>query len=389
MNFKKYATITSLILVLTVMSCRDESLYPLPYNDRSIGAYLRMYKITSNLYDLNDINTNAGANSGFDVIWEAIDEENGDNLEEVRFYASFRRGTGLTSEVLVKTVSGTAFSAVPAPTYSVYKRAPIRVTYAETASALAAAPAPPATWTSGSVGITFPATLAAADQFIYRWIIRLKDGREFQVNNAQGTEAAKATETPNITTGQFYNAPGIYTMVVRSLVANSWVGTYSLTQTALWSPNHSAQLHSIAFPTYLNEVLFPNQTVTLSVPAGGLSSEREFTVSYRGINTTMRINLENGTTWVPLQNSTVTCTTDRQVYWCMPTAGSFAPGSFVMPAGLPQVTTANRGTYNTAIAGTTAGNVITIGVDDDADEYGRRNGYCTWVRRVFLTLTKQ
>ncbi|NJN43123.1 MAG: hypothetical protein HC811_13750 [Flammeovirgaceae bacterium] len=200
---------------------------------------------------------------------------------------------------------------------------------------------------------------------------------------------AEANLTPNVTGGQFFNSPGIYTIVARAQLAGSWVGTYDLTQVSLWSFQHSAELHSLAFPPELNRLLFPNQQVTLSVPAGGLSTEREFTVNYRGTNTTMRINLENGAVFVPLQNTGQSpCNASRQIFWTYPTNGSFNPGSFTLPAGLPQATTSNRGSYSTASMGTTAGNVMTIGVDDDADEYGLRNGYCSWTLRVRLQLTK-
>lgn len=386
MNYKKYIVTLGLIGLLISMSCRDESLYPLPYNDRTVGGYLRMYKITSNVFDVNDL-----ANSGFEVTWEAVDEKNGDNLQEVQFYVSFRRGAGLTDEVLLKTIPGTDFTKVAEPTYSEYKRATVRITAAETQTALATATAtPPATWPSGSPGIAFPGTLLAADQIIYRWIMVLKDGREFTVANLQNLNPEKANNTPNITTGQFYSAPSIFTVSVRALLANSWVGSYSLTQTALWSPAHGWDFHAY-FPNNLKEVLFPDQTVTLTVPAGGLSTEREFTALYRGQNVKMRINLENGTVSIPLQNSTVNCTSDRQLYWTMPASGNFTkPGTSTvnLVSPLPTATTANRGAYNTAITGTTAGNTFTIGVDDDCDEYGRRNGYCSWTRRIKLLLTK-
>lgn len=367
------------------MSCKDESLYPLPYNDRTVGAYLRIYKVTSNVFDLNNINA-----SGFDAIFEAVDEANGDNLSEIHFYASLRRGTGITSEVLVRTVSGSEFSNVEEPTYSQYKRGAVRLTASETINALNAAPAPPASWPSGAVGISMPATLLAADQFVYRWILVLKDGRTFSVANQQGTNPTEANNTPNITTGQFYSAPSTFTVVVRSLIANSWTGTYSLTQSAIWSPAHSWDLHA-AYPNNLKEVLFPDQTVTLTIPANGLSTEREFSFTYRGQTVTMRINLENGTVFIPLQNSGVTCSEERQLYWTTPPTGNFtkpASSTVNLVAPLPTATVANRGSYSTTIAGTAAGNTFTIGLDDDADEYGRRNGYCSWTRRVRLTLTK-
>jgi hypothetical protein len=378
MKFKRYSLFTALLLTVVGIGCRDKDLYPLPYDDREVGAYMRLYSQTSNVIDLNDL-----ANSGLDAIFEAVDANGGNNLQEFRILVSHRRGAALSGEVPVKTIPGSAFSKAIEPTFSEYTRAKVRVSASEALTALA-----------GATG--FPGSFLNGDQVIYRGIMVLKDGREFTSTNT----------TPNITGGQFYSASFVYTLTVRNqTTSSSWLGQYTLTQNAIWSLNHSAALHATPqFPAYLNQRLFPNQTVTLSIPAGGLSTERQFTVNYRGQNVTLRFNLEPaptgasataGTVFVPLQNSTVDCSTEREIYWTMPTAGNFtitqpaAPAPpLVFPAGLPQATTANQGTYNTSQTGLVAGNALTIGLDDDADEYGRRNGYCTWTRRVRLTLTR-
>ena len=414
MKYKKYTMIFALIIGGIVLSCKDESLYPLPYTSRTYAGYLRMYKQTTNVFDVNNL-----AGSAFETIFEVVDEKNGDNVASVEFYATFKRGTGITSEVLVKTIPGTDFAAVPEPTYSEYKRATIRVTQPETHTALLTALAtPPAAWASGSPGIAYPGSMIAADQVIYRWVMVQKDGKRYTVLNPQGTNPLdNNSSAPDVTGGAFYNAPSQKTITVRSLIASSWVGTYSLQQRANWSPAHSVALHLSSYPAYLNQVTFPNQTVTLSIPTGGLSTEREFTVSYRGQNVVMRINLEQtnpnvspagittllgfgfpagtantnlGTVFAPLRNSTVSCTSVRQFYWATPGSGTFvAPSSPpLLAAGLPQSPNPNRGVYRTDIAGTAPGNTFSIGVDDDCDEYGRLSGYCTWTRRVYLTLTK-
>ncbi|MCX8492146.1 MAG: hypothetical protein ORN54_13875 [Cyclobacteriaceae bacterium] len=371
MKFKLYISFATIALSLVVIGCRDKDLYPLPYDDREVGAYMRLYSLTSNVIDLNDL-----ANSGLDGVFEAVDNNNGNILQEFRMFVSHRRGTAVTSEVPVKTIPASEFSRVTEPTFSEYTRAKIRVTATETLTALATATG-------------FPGLFQAADQVIYRGVMVLKDGREFSNTNT----------TPNITGGQFYSASFVYTLTVRAQPLGSWIGAYNLTQNAIWSPNHSPALHATPqFPAYLNQRLFPNQVVTLSIPPGGLSTERQFTVSYRGQNVTMRFNLEPtptgtaptaGTIFVPLQNSTVDCSLERELYWTMPTSGNFTATPFpVLPAGLPQGTTANQGAYNTSQTGLVTAQFLTIGVDDDADEYGRRNGYCTWTRRVRLTLTR-
>jgi hypothetical protein len=257
---KKILYSTLLLMLFIVMSCRDESLYPLPYDSRTSGAYLRMYSIKSNVFDLNDLN-----NSGFEVVWESVDENGGKNLQEIQFWVSHRRGLGLTDEVLVKTVSASEFTEVPQPTISEYVRSTIRITANEVLTALNTITADP-DGTGGLVG--FPGNLIAADQIIFRWVQVLKDGRTFSVLNPQAAvnsskaKTGEANMTPNITGGAFYNAPYTYTVVVRSLLANSWLGDFSLTQTAIWSREHSAELHSLAFPARLNIKYFPDQTVT-------------------------------------------------------------------------------------------------------------------------------
>ena len=373
MKISTYFKVGVLAVAGLFVSCRDESLYPLPYDDREVGAYMRAYSQTSNIIDLNNL-----ANSGFDILFEAVDEANGENLQEFRFFVSHRRGTAVTPEVAVKVIPASNFTSVPDPTVSPYKRGRVRITGQEALTVLSGAPG-------------FPGSFAIADQVNFRGIMVLKDGREFTTTNT----------TPNITGGQFYSAPFIWTLVVRSIPAGSWVGTYRLAQAAIWSPSHSPALHATPqFPAYLNQVLFPTQDVTLSVPTGGLSTERVFQVQYRGQTVSMRINLEPtptqadpnlATVFVPLQNTGVDCTAERELYWVTPVGGTFGtpaapPPS--LPAGLPQAVTANRGTFNNSQTGLVAGQLLSIGVDDDADEYGRRNGYCTWTRRVRLTLTK-
>jgi hypothetical protein len=371
MKFKRYSLVTALLLTVVGIGCRDKDLYPLPYDDREVGAYMRLYSLTSNVIDLNDL-----ANSGLDGIFEAVDGAGGNNLQEVQVFVSHRRGAGLTAEVALKIIPGSDFEKVAEPTFSEYKRAKVRVTAAEAQTALLTVTTDP----DGSGPLVgYPGVLAVADQVIYRTAMVLKDGRTFTSTNT----------TPNITGGQFYSASFVYTLTVRAAIPPiNWVGAYTLTQNSIWSINHSAALHAGAqFPSYIAQVLFPAQTVNLTIPSGGLVTERQFTVNYRGQNVTLRINLENGTVFVPLQNSTVDCSANRELYWTMPTSGNFTVAAgLVMPPLTPQATTANQGTYTTT--GLIAGNALTIGLDDDADEYGRRNGYCTWTRRVRLTLTR-
>lgn len=369
--------IASVLLLGVAMSCTDESTYPLPYNDRETGAYMRVVTLSSNVFDLNDL-----PNSALQGEFEIVDEEYGDLLETFNVVVSIRRGVNFTKYVPLKSFPASDFQPVPEPTFSEYKRAKLKITADEALTALKTstgffklAPNGRDTLVVGP----YNGVYASGDVVNFRGIVKLKDGRTFTNQNTN----------INILSGQFYNSTFIYSVAVRSLLANSWTGNFSLTQTALWSPNHSAALHATAFPSYLAERLFPDQTITMTKPADGLSTEREFEVQYRGATTKMRINLENGTVFVPLQKSGADCTPERQIFWCFPTSGSFGGTAAVAAKSplLPGATISNRGSYNTA-QGTAAGNIMTIGLDDDCDEYGRRNGYCTWTRRVILRLTK-
>jgi len=131
---KKLIFCSILSVVALVMSCRDESTYPLPYNDRNIGAYMRVVKLTSNVIDLNNL-----AGSALEGVFEAVDEEYGDLVESFDIVVSYRRGLAVSSEVPILTVPGSAFQPVPQPTYSEYKRATIKVPIQDAVTALQSA----------------------------------------------------------------------------------------------------------------------------------------------------------------------------------------------------------------------------------------------------------
>lgn len=452
MNYKKYVMGVVLLAAVLIMACRDESLYPLPYDDRTSGHYLRIYRLASNTVDFDDL-----ANSQLEYIFESVDKEKGALLDEIEFYATHRSAGGLiTDEVLVKTVDASTmgFAAVPQPTYSEYLRsATFRIPVSEIEAAFA-------TLTTDPDGIplvdcsniypdvcpcvAYPGSLAVGDAILLRWKTRLTDGRTFTVANVHAVtspslgNAAEANMTPNITSGLFYAAPYTNTFTVRRTTttgnANAYTGDYRMTQMAIWSPSHSLVLHE-TIPNYMvKPFLFGSsatdsvQTVTLAKVVGGLPTERQFTCTYRGQTITMRINLEGGpnpglsaaalatltnpfgppgpgngmgmtgatnanlgTVFTPLMNTTVDCTSSRELYLTTPLTGQFAGGT-TLRFGLPRYTIPNRGYYRLDQDGLTPGQVFTIHVDDDVDEYGRRqggqSGYCTWYRTVSLRLEK-
>jgi hypothetical protein len=445
-NIKRYWLIGFFFINAIAISCVDESLYPLPYDDRETGSYLRVYQIVSNVWDLDDL-----ANSGFEAIYESVDENGGADLVSAEFYATHRSGaTGrITNEVLVKTIDASSFAPVPEPTYSEYIRStPIRITANETLAALQTLTTDPDGTTCTGIFpnvctmVAFPGTLAVGDRIIYRIKIYDSKGRAFTVANPQNTVTPalgnpnEANITPNLTGGLFYNSPMVYTNLIQRTTttanANAYTGTYRMSQVAIWQPDHSAAQHLSFLPGWLDQFVFgssatdSSQTVSLAKVPGGLPTQRQFTCTYRGQTITMMINLEQavlnqtgagltgspalttmsntvatggfgfpagttnanlGTVYVPLMNSGVNCTDERQFYMTTPLGGTYA-GLPALPWGLPKTTLPNRGYYRTDRDGLTAGDVFTIVVDDDSDEYGRRNGYCNWYTRITLTLTK-
>lgn len=386
------------------MACRDESLYPLPYTNRDVGAYLRIYRVTSNVIERNEI-VAGGTRAFYEMVLEAVDEEYGNLLQSVEFFISHISAAGLTPEVPLATVNGSAFTSVPEPTYSKYKRATIRFNYSDISAALSAASCGTVTtWPSGLSCGSFTSPPAIGSAFILRWRQNLTNGKSYTTVNQQATNPDENNVTPNIAGGQFYSSPYIISFAVRNVTTapppptDPYTGSFNLTQLAIWSPVHSGALHlTPQLPSYLrqpNSILFPTQDVTLSVPTNGPSSVREFQVAFKPPlasspqNITMQISLENGAVIVPLQNTGINCTSSRQIYFVTPTTGSFAGTGAPGVPGIPTGSTPNRGTYNVAQDGLTTGHSFTIGVDVDADEYGRRNGYCTWTLRVRLQLTR-
>jgi hypothetical protein len=447
-TIKKYWVAGSLLLTAIGISCQpDESLYPLPYDDRATGSYLRGYQIVSNVWDLDDM-----TNSGFDAIYESVDRNGGSDLDRVEFYVTHRSGATalITDEVLVKTLTRDemGFTSVAEPTYSEYLRSGlIRISAAETLAALATLTTDPDGTGCSNIFpdvcsmVAFPGVLAVGDRIIFRLKIYDNQGRAFTVANPQTSVTPalgnqnEANITPNLTGGQFYNSPMTYTMLVQRTTTtgnpNAYTGDYRMSQVAIWQPDHTAVQHQSFAPGWLDKFVFGNsntdstQTVTLAKVPGGLPTQRQFTCNYRGQSVSMVINLEMavlgqtgaglnaaalstvsgptsptgfgfpagttntnlGTVYVPLMNSGVDCTTEREFYMVTPLAGTYT-GLSTLPYGLPKSTVPNRGHYRIDRDGLTPGDVFTITIDDDCDEYGRRNGYCNWYTRVTLTLTK-
>lgn len=472
MNIKKYFAIGVLAIGAFVMSCEpNEDLFPLPYDDRATGSYLRVIKINSFVWDITD--ATSFANSGFEAVYESVDRNFGADLDRVEWYATYRSAGGLiTGEVLVKTLTFAqmGFSEVPQPSGSKYLRsAPIRITAQETLDRLNTlttdpdgVPGPGCTGIFPSIcpALPFPGSLNLGDRVVFRVKIYDKMGRAFTVNNPQVAAAPKlgnpneANVTTNLTGGIFYSSPMLYTMFMQRTAdinnATAYTGTYRMAQVGRWAPDFATNANNLqilrTFPqAWMRPFVFgtsatdSTQVVTLETVPGGLSTQRRFTCTYRGQTITMVVNFERqvfglsgagltagalatmnatptpppgtipgfgfpagtttanvGTVFVPLQNTGVSCTSGRLFYHmtggqaASTGAGAFGefPGDLGMPKGIPRRIFPNRGYYRFDRDGLTPGDVWTLSVDDDVDEYGRRNGYCNWYTRVYLTFTK-
>ncbi|MBN8652080.1 MAG: hypothetical protein J0L67_11665 [Cytophagales bacterium] len=465
-NFRQYLVIGFLTVAALFTACEpNEDAYPLPYDNRDTGSFLRVISITSFSWDITDL-----ANSGFEAVYESVDKNGGADLDRVEWYATYRSAGGqITDEVLVKTLTAQQMSLaeVSAPSGSEYLRSgPIRITAQETLDALNTLTTDPDG--TGCTGIfpdicpavAFPGALNLGDRVVFRIKVYDKQGRAFTVNNPQVAAAPKlgnpneANITANLTGGIFYSSPMIYTMFMQrptdSGNADAYTGTYRMSQVARWAPDFATSTNNLQIlrtvpQAWMRSFVFgasatdSSQVVTLEKIPGGLPSERRFTCRYRGQTITMIINLERqvfgltgaglsaagvatvnalpnpapptigglgfpagttntnlGSVFVKLASTGVQCTSERIFYHM--TGAQFnstvagTPGEFsgdaAMPLGVPRRVWPNRGYYRIDRDGLTPGDVFSLAVDDDVDEYGRRNGYCNWYTRVYLSFTK-
>lgn len=430
-------------------SCSPSPVFPTTANSGG-GEFLRLYSVVSNTWDLDDLD-HSGFTAVYESV-DANNGADLSKIEFYATYKSGSTGLitdeALVKTIDSSAISA-SFAGVPAPTLSEYLRSgPITITYAETIAGLSTLTSDPdgnsctGVFPDVCTMITFPGSLQENDEVIFRAAIYDKSNQLYTVANPQ-TTVTPALGNPdevnisaNLTGGLFYANPMLYTVtVVRTTSTgnpNAYTGDYLMTQVARWQPDRAASQQ--ASYSWIDEILFGNsatdstQVVTLSKVPGGLPTERQFTCLYRGQTITMTINLENtptglttgalttltnpanmpgqpaatpqgfgfpagtttdnlGTIWVPLLNTHVDCTTTKEIYQVTPLGGTFV-GTTSLPWGYPRATVPNRGAYRNDRDGLTPGDVFCIGVDDDADEYGHRNGYCNWYTRVLLTMKK-
>jgi hypothetical protein len=125
MNKLKY--ILGFCMVMTIQSCTDFVDPAIPYGGFETGVYLRTISSSPN------VNFFALSTANFDLIVEAVDEENGNLVQEVDVFVSRRRGATVTPEAQLTTIDRSAFAST---SESKYLRAEINVSISSALSAM-------------------------------------------------------------------------------------------------------------------------------------------------------------------------------------------------------------------------------------------------------------
>ncbi|MFT5861563.1 MAG: hypothetical protein ACI828_000205 [Flavobacteriales bacterium] len=186
----------------------DEKTVDNVISDTEIGAVLRTIEIIDNSIPIAIENgqTQTAEGAQLSMIIEEQDVKNGDLLESVDVYITFKDGSPLTGdssnaiteEVFVKNIPAGEFSDGPFG----LPRATVTITALDMLS---------------KVNLT-PESLFGGDTFTTRFALNLTDGRIFSSDNAGG-----------IITGGFFSSPFQYrTPVVCNLETTAFVGDYLL-----------------------------------------------------------------------------------------------------------------------------------------------------------------
>ena len=196
MNKLKY--ILGLFAAVTFQSCTDFVDPAIPYSNFDTGVYLRTISSTPNI-DFAQL-----ATASWTLVGEAVDEENGNLVQQVEVLVRRRRGASLSPEVSLTTVPKSAFAP---NSESKYLRATIQVTIA---SALAA------------MGFTED-DIDGGDFFEFRLILTDTQGRLFTNTNLSG----------DVISGGFYLSPFFYRVPV--VCISDLAGTFNYSQTDMQS----------------------------------------------------------------------------------------------------------------------------------------------------------
>lgn len=227
-RFIKY--IFGLLLAVTFNACTDFVDPAIPYNEFETGVYLRTLSSTAsfNFFDLD--------NARFEVMVEAVDEQDGALVQEVEVFVKRRRGNSLTPEAAVKTIPASDFQphSVIIPTIhpesgSKYPAATITVTIEEALSAMNLS----------------KADIDGGDFFEFRLALTDTQGRVFTNTNLSGDVAG----------GAYYRSPFFYRVPV--VCPSDLGGEYTATTTGTSTD-----------PCCPDETTLENQTVTLTQVSG-------------------------------------------------------------------------------------------------------------------------
>lgn len=180
------------------MSCTDFVDPAIPYSGFDTAIYLRTISVNAN-YNFFDL-----ANEEFNLVVEAVDESNGNSVEQVEIFVNRRRGAALTTPVLLTTIPKSEFTS---NTESKYLRASIEITLSAAVTAM---------------GLTI-GDIAQGDFIEYRLSLLDSKGRVFTNTNL----------SPDISGGAFYRSPFFYRIPI--VCPSDLAGTFNFSSTAMSS----------------------------------------------------------------------------------------------------------------------------------------------------------
>jgi hypothetical protein len=191
---KKIKYLIGMCSLLIMNACTDFVDPAIPYSNFETGVYLRTISATPN-FNFFDLTA-----STWVLVVEAVDEKNGDLVDEVDVFVKRRRGASLTTEEYILTLPRSAFASNPE---SKYLRATITVTVPTALDVM---------------GMTED-DINGGDFFEFRLELRDTKGRTFTNSNLSG----------DVSGGAYYRSPFFYRVPV--ICPSDLAGTYDLETT--------------------------------------------------------------------------------------------------------------------------------------------------------------
>jgi hypothetical protein len=182
------------LLCIQMFSCTDFVDPAIPYTDFETGVYLRTISSTPN-FDFFQL-----AEASWNITIEAVDEEDGNLVQEVDVFVSRRRVQMISPEVKILTVPRSAFAS---NSESKYLRASFSVTIPDALAAMG--------FTTDDIN--------GGDFFEFRLELRDTRGRTFTNTNLSG----------DVSGGVFYRSPFFYRIPV--ICPSNLAGEYDLMTT--------------------------------------------------------------------------------------------------------------------------------------------------------------